>query len=73
MAAQAITEITLAGRRVFPESITSTPHGTLIVGSLEHGKVLDRHGGGVDQTGYERQLTRSARGRIPKPTSNSTE
>lgn len=34
------TEITLPGTRVFPESITSTADGTLIVGSLGHGYVL---------------------------------
>lgn len=34
------TEITLPGTRVFPESITSLPNGTLIVGSLGHGNVL---------------------------------
>jgi sugar lactone lactonase YvrE len=34
-----ITEITLPGTRVFPESITSTSDGTLIVGSLGHGNV----------------------------------
>jgi sugar lactone lactonase YvrE len=39
-AAQKVTEITLPGTRVFPESITSTPDGTLIVGSLGHGDVL---------------------------------
>ncbi len=39
-AAQAITEITLPGTRIFPESITSTPDGTLIVGSLGHGNVM---------------------------------
>jgi sugar lactone lactonase YvrE len=39
-AAQSITEITLPGTRVFPESITSTPDGTLIVGSLGHGNVM---------------------------------
>src|ERR1700728_4011403 len=39
-AAQSITEITLPGTRVFPESITSTPDGTLIVGSLGHVYVL---------------------------------
>jgi sugar lactone lactonase YvrE len=39
-AATSITEITLPGTRVFPESITSTPDGTLIVGSLGHGNVL---------------------------------
>jgi sugar lactone lactonase YvrE len=39
-AAQKTTEITLPGTRVFPESITSTADGTLIVGSLGHGNVL---------------------------------
>ena len=39
-AAQSITEITLPGTRIFPESITSTRDGTLIVGSLGHGNVL---------------------------------
>jgi sugar lactone lactonase YvrE len=39
-AAQTRTEITLPGTRVFPESITSTSDGTLIVGSLGHGNVL---------------------------------
>ncbi len=39
-AANTGTEITLPGTRVFPESITSTPDGTLIVGSLGHGDVL---------------------------------
>src|SRR5580658_11174976 len=34
------TEITLSGTRIFPESITSTSDGTLIVGSLGHGNVL---------------------------------
>ena len=34
------TEITLPGTRVFPESMTSTIDGTLIVGSLGHGYVL---------------------------------
>jgi len=38
-AAQPITEITLPGMRVFPESITSLADGTLIVGSLGHGNV----------------------------------
>jgi sugar lactone lactonase YvrE len=38
-AAQSITEITLPGTLVFPESITSTADGTLIVGSLGHGNV----------------------------------
>jgi sugar lactone lactonase YvrE len=39
-AAQKVTEITLPGTRVFPESITSTPDGGLIVGSLGHGNVM---------------------------------
>jgi sugar lactone lactonase YvrE len=39
-AAPSVTEITLPGSLVFPESITSTPDGTLIVGSLGHGDVL---------------------------------
>src|SRR6476660_4266610 len=39
-AGQAITEITLPATRIFPESITSTADGTLIVGSLGHGNVL---------------------------------
>jgi sugar lactone lactonase YvrE len=39
-AATSIAEITLPGTRVFPESVTSTPDGTLIVGSLGHGNVL---------------------------------
>jgi hypothetical protein len=34
------TEITLPGTRVFPESITSTGDGTLIIGSLGHGDIL---------------------------------
>jgi sugar lactone lactonase YvrE len=34
------TEITLPGTRVFPESITSTEDGTLIIGSLGHGNIL---------------------------------
>ena len=38
--AQNVTDITLPGTRVFPESITSTTDGTLIVGSLGHGNVL---------------------------------
>ena len=38
-AAQSISEITLPGTRIFPESITSTSDGTLIVGSLGHGNV----------------------------------
>lgn len=40
LAADRPTEITLPGERVFPESITSTPDGALIVGSLGHGYVL---------------------------------
>jgi len=39
-AADTRTEITLPGTRVFPESITSTPDGTLIVGSFGHGNIL---------------------------------
>jgi sugar lactone lactonase YvrE len=39
-AAGSRTEITLPGTRVFPESMTSTIDGTLIVGSLGHGYVL---------------------------------
>lgn len=39
-AAPAVTEITLPGTLVFPESITSTSDGTLIVGSLGHGNVM---------------------------------
>jgi streptogramin lyase len=35
-----LTEITLPGTRVFPESITSTADGSLIVGSLGHGNIL---------------------------------
>src|ERR1700691_2934460 len=38
--APSITEITLPGTLVFPESITSTSDGTLIVGSFGHGNVL---------------------------------
>jgi len=38
--APAVTEITLPGTLVFPESITSTSDGTLIVGSLGHGNVM---------------------------------
>src|SRR5579859_1387276 len=34
-----LTEITLPGTRIFPESITSTSDGTLYVGSLGHGNV----------------------------------
>ena len=39
-AADTRTEITLPGTRVFPESITSTADGTLIIGSIGHGNVL---------------------------------
>jgi sugar lactone lactonase YvrE len=39
-AATAVTEITLPGTLVYPESITSTADGTLIVGSLGHGNVM---------------------------------
>jgi len=39
-AADTRTEITLPGTRVFPESITSTPDGTLIAGSVGHGNVM---------------------------------
>src|SRR5580658_4274753 len=39
-AGSAITEITLPGTLVYPESITSTADGTLIVGSLGHGNVM---------------------------------
>jgi sugar lactone lactonase YvrE len=38
-AAPPITEIVLPGKGIFPESITSTSDGTLIVGSLGHGNV----------------------------------
>jgi len=38
-AAEPISEITLPGTRIFPESITSTADGTLIIGSLGHGNV----------------------------------
>jgi len=38
--AQNVTEITLPGVRVFPESITSTTDGALIIGSLGHGNIL---------------------------------
>ena len=37
--AAAVSEISLPGTRVFPESITSTADGTLFVGSLGHGNV----------------------------------
>jgi sugar lactone lactonase YvrE len=40
LSAQPTTEITLPGTRVFPESITSTEDGTLLIGSLGHGNVL---------------------------------
>lgn len=35
-----LTQVTLPGARVFPESITSTSDGALIVGSFGHGDVL---------------------------------
>jgi len=38
-AAESITEITLPGTRIFPESITSTSDGTIYIGSLGHGNV----------------------------------
>jgi len=38
-AARPITEVVLPGKGIFPESITSTSDGTLIVGSLGHGNV----------------------------------
>ena len=38
-AAPPVTEITLPGSRVFPESLTSMADGTLIVGSLQQGYV----------------------------------
>jgi len=38
-AAQPVTEIVLPGKGIFPESITSTADGTLIIGSLGHGNV----------------------------------
>src|SRR5258708_38427276 len=39
-AAQNITDITLPATRIFPESITSTADGALILRSLGHGNVL---------------------------------
>ena len=39
-AADAITEITLPGKEVFPESITSLSNGTLIIGSSGQGNIL---------------------------------
>jgi sugar lactone lactonase YvrE len=39
-AASPMTEITLPGTRIFPESITSTADGTLIVGSLGHANIM---------------------------------
>jgi sugar lactone lactonase YvrE len=39
-AAPAVTEITLPGTLIYPESITSTADGTLIVGSLGHGNIM---------------------------------
>ena len=38
-AASPVTEIVLPATRMFPESITSTSDGTLIIGSLGHGNV----------------------------------
>jgi sugar lactone lactonase YvrE len=38
-AASPVTEIVLPATRLFPESITSTSDGTLIIGSLGHGNV----------------------------------
>jgi sugar lactone lactonase YvrE len=38
-AAQPVLEIILPATRIFPESITSTSDGTLIIGSLGHGNV----------------------------------
>jgi len=40
IAAPAVTEITLPGTLIYPESITSTADGTLIVGSLGRGNVM---------------------------------
>jgi hypothetical protein len=40
LAAQTRTEIALPGTRVFPESVTSTDDGTLIIESLGHGRFL---------------------------------
>jgi len=37
---QSVKEITLPGKLIYPESITSTADGTLIIGSLGHGNVL---------------------------------
>ena len=61
-----ITEITLPGTLVFPESITSTADGTLIVGSLGHGNVLriapgSATAGRMDQA-WNRRAERRARG-----------
>jgi sugar lactone lactonase YvrE len=39
-AADPISEIVLPGKGIFPESITSTSDGTLIIGSLGHGNVM---------------------------------
>jgi len=47
-AASGPTEITLPGTRVFPESITSTSDGTLIVGSFGHGNVMRIAAGKTD-------------------------
>jgi sugar lactone lactonase YvrE len=49
-AAPAVTEITLPGTLVFPESITSTADGTLIVGSFGHGNVMRIAPGKSDAT-----------------------
>src|ERR1019366_10327657 len=40
LAAAAATEVLLPGERIFPESITSTKDGTLIIGSLGKGYIL---------------------------------
>jgi sugar lactone lactonase YvrE len=47
-AAQPITEITLPGTRVFPESITSTADGALIIGSIGHRNVMRIAAGKTD-------------------------
>lgn len=39
-AAQSATEITLPGTRIFPESITSTADGAIIIGSVGNGNIL---------------------------------
>jgi hypothetical protein len=48
--AQVVTEITLPGTRVFPESITSTTDGTLYAGSLGHGNVIKTVKEGLEST-----------------------